>query len=517
MADYISQFTGGEIDRRLAKVSELEAGKQDKLVSGENIKTVGGQSLLGEGDIPLTDQEAVKFTPQTLTDAQKAQALANIGAASEDEVAALADQKYEGPYATIADLPAASASTTGAIYLVGPDGNGEYDRYVTKLNGSTYTWGSLGKTSIDLSNYATKEEVTELELKVDEKADQADLSQLEAKVNKLTEDTEADFAIADDDGYNILELSGGHIKTKNFNSEDVPTNEDIIPIENEEDADLSFSDDEDNVLCEFAGGHIKTKFFDSSKLPINAIKKAVFMGDSITQGVYSYWHNGEHAETDRYNGFDIINMGDVAEATAYHGIHYYFGLFSGAEMVNLGKRGTGWVADTRGLGTAPVVANRYNFAGTDFVALCFGVNDYIQGKAIGDITTKVAGTVIGNMCTTIEKILTDNPLCKVVVYSPYNTWGQVSYGGDYTSNVLYGTESTNYALGHTISGHTLQDIIDAEEAVCDYYGIQCVNLSKSNVVNRFTIKNILVDGLHPTKESYIKLAAEIYGKGNFGA
>lgn len=170
MADYISQFTGGEIDRRLAKVPELEAGKQDKLVSGETIKTVGGQSLLGEGNIPLTDQEAVKFTPQTLTDAQKAQALANIGAASEDEVAALADQKYEGPYATTDALPTASASTMGAIYLVGPDGNGEYDRYVTKLNGSTYTWESLGKTSIDLANYATKAEVDQLEAKVTESA-----------------------------------------------------------------------------------------------------------------------------------------------------------------------------------------------------------------------------------------------------------------------------------------------------------------------------------------------------------
>ena len=41
MADYISQFTGGEIDARLRKVSELEAEKQDALVSGENIKTVG--------------------------------------------------------------------------------------------------------------------------------------------------------------------------------------------------------------------------------------------------------------------------------------------------------------------------------------------------------------------------------------------------------------------------------------------------------------------------------------------
>ena len=142
MADYISQFTGGEIDRRLAKVSELEAGKQDKLVSGENIKTIGGQSVLGEGNIPLTDQEAVKFTPQTLTDAQKAQALANIGAASEDEVAALADQKYEGPYESAAALPTASASTIGAIYLVGPDGNGEYDRYNNAMEMYQTLWDS---------------------------------------------------------------------------------------------------------------------------------------------------------------------------------------------------------------------------------------------------------------------------------------------------------------------------------------------------------------------------------------
>jgi len=206
MADYISQFTGGEIDRRLAKVSDLEAGKQDKLESGENIKTVGGQSLLGEGNIPLTDQEAVKFTPQTLTDAQKAQALANIGAASEDEVAALADQKYEGPYESAAALPTASASTMGAIYLVGPDSNGEYDRYVTKVDGSTYTWGSLGKTSIDLSNYATKAEVGELEAEVDEFiADDGD-------------DTSNDFHIADPDGKAIVKFSGGHIATKNFNS-----------------------------------------------------------------------------------------------------------------------------------------------------------------------------------------------------------------------------------------------------------------------------------------------------------
>jgi lysophospholipase L1-like esterase len=241
------------------------------------------------------------------------------------------------------------------------------------------------------------------------------------------------------------------------------------------------------------------------------------MGDSITQGVYSYWHNDVHTDANRYNGFDIHNLTSIAEETAYHGIHYYFGLLSGANVVNIGRRGTGWVADTRNIGNAIVMANDYDFSDVDFVALCFGVNDYIQGKTIGDISTQASNTIIGNMCATIEKILTDNPLCKVVVYTPYNTWGQVSKGGDYVADLHYGDESTNYALGHSINGSTLQDIINAMETVCMYYGIQCVNLSRSNVVNRFTLKEIMVDGLHPTKESYVKLAAEIYGKGNFGA
>ena len=84
MADYISQFTGSEIDQRLAKVSQLETSKQDKLISGTNIKTINGQSVLGGGDITVQagDTDAVKYVPQTLTEQQKAQARTNIGADS---------------------------------------------------------------------------------------------------------------------------------------------------------------------------------------------------------------------------------------------------------------------------------------------------------------------------------------------------------------------------------------------------------------------------------------------------
>lgn len=58
--------------------------KQDRLISGTNIKTINNTSLLGSGNIVIqgggSDPEAVKFTPQTLTDAQKEQARTNIGA-----------------------------------------------------------------------------------------------------------------------------------------------------------------------------------------------------------------------------------------------------------------------------------------------------------------------------------------------------------------------------------------------------------------------------------------------------
>lgn len=163
MADYISQFTGSEIDSRLAKVSQLESGKQDNLVSGTNIKTINGQSVLGGGNITIQagDTDAVKYVSQELTEAQKAQARANIDAASLEDI-----QNMD--FVTATTLPTASASTMGHIYLIGPDANDNYDRYFTQESSGSYSWVPLGSTEIDLSTYATQAEVSQLEAKVGE-------------------------------------------------------------------------------------------------------------------------------------------------------------------------------------------------------------------------------------------------------------------------------------------------------------------------------------------------------------
>lgn len=125
--------------------------KQAALVSGTNIKTVNNQSLLGSGNIMIDVSGVVRFNEQqTLTTEQQQRARNNIGAASLDDI-------DSNDYVIVTTLPTADATTLGHTYLVGPDGNNNYDRYVTQESGGTYTWIPLGSTQMDLTGYATEE------------------------------------------------------------------------------------------------------------------------------------------------------------------------------------------------------------------------------------------------------------------------------------------------------------------------------------------------------------------------
>ena len=62
---------------------------------------------------------------------------------------------------------AASASTLNKTYLVATGTANNYYRYVTELSGSSYSWRSIGTTEINLSDYATKEELSQLSQEVD--------------------------------------------------------------------------------------------------------------------------------------------------------------------------------------------------------------------------------------------------------------------------------------------------------------------------------------------------------------
>lgn len=240
------------------------------------------------------------------------------------------------------------------------------------------------------------------------------------------------------------------------------------------------------------------------------INNAVFFGDSIMHGVYSYYEESTDGKILRKNGFD-------SNSNTHLRIPDYFGLYADATVTNNGKRGSGWITDTRNLGNALEMANQTDFTKYDFAAFCLGINDWIQGARIGSLDEPgktggaiSEGTVVANMIACFEKVRNENPQCKIVVYSPYISWGQRSDGGDYTANTLYGNESTDYALGAANkAGYTLQDLIDVIDEVCRHYDIRHVPLSQSKVCTLDNVKDIMIDGLHPSREARPALALEI--------
>ena len=69
-------------------------------------------------------------------------------------------------YVQVDTLPSASSHTLDALYLVPTNTADVYDVYYTTRDGQTYSWVKLCTTSVQLSDYATKAEVTQLEAEV---------------------------------------------------------------------------------------------------------------------------------------------------------------------------------------------------------------------------------------------------------------------------------------------------------------------------------------------------------------
>ena len=86
---------------------------------------------------------------------------------------------------------------------------------------------------------------------------------------QVTSSNNDDLDIADPNGNVLLRLVGGHIKTKEFDSEqiNVETNVDAESITGAEDLDIV--DSIGNVIVRFSNGHIKTKEFDSENISID--------------------------------------------------------------------------------------------------------------------------------------------------------------------------------------------------------------------------------------------------------
>ena len=120
----------------------------------------------GFGTITATVDDVVGDPSVTVTasgpDTAKNFTFAFHGLRGIQGVPGVANAKYK----QVDTLPTASAATMDFIYLTPSGTSGVYNMSYTEQDGSTYSWQDLGTTAIQLSDYATKAEVSQLEHKV---------------------------------------------------------------------------------------------------------------------------------------------------------------------------------------------------------------------------------------------------------------------------------------------------------------------------------------------------------------
>ena len=217
------------------------------------------------------------------------------------------------------------------------------------------------------------------------------------------------------------------------------------------------------------------------------------LGDSIMQGFYSYTSGGSDQIAVTENCW-------VNRAMAY----------KKHKFVNMGVGGSGYVH-------AGTVLDRKNakdhvdsidFSDADYVLMAWGVNDWKYNENLGSMSsTSGDGTIYGNMKYVVEKILNDNPLCKIFVVTPLNS-------ANTTKN--YGTKATNWGLGYELSNSgTLEDVFQAEKDIAEYYGLQLIDQTHTSIVNRENLLSVLIDGVHPSLDCHGLIGREMSGKITF--
>lgn len=204
------------------------------------------------------------------------------------------------------------------------------------------------------------------------------------------------------------------------------------------------------------------------------------MGDSIAVGYHSEESGGEGSEE---SGTDQ-RLKTWVECVAR---------WNRWRKTNIAVGGSGFLLANNG-SCGYTLARSTDFTPYNLVTLSYGINDWKGNQVMGDMTddptATTCTTVIQAMRATIEGILASNPYCKIIVITPLNCYG---YSND------YGDESTNYALGYAFSNSgTLDQFVTKMIEVCDYYGIQYIDMTHYSPINRKNLPTMVPDGVHPS-------------------
>lgn len=150
------------------ETDEALSGKQAALVSGTNIKTINNESILGSGNIQAGEPDAVKYSSQSLTDVQKAQARTNIDAYNKPSGGIPKADLISGVQASL-DLANTAVQAENVGPILPPSETDEFatktqvnqlDQKIDGLASTTFTTGSI-TSGTGATGSATNREYTD--------------------------------------------------------------------------------------------------------------------------------------------------------------------------------------------------------------------------------------------------------------------------------------------------------------------------------------------------------------------
>ena len=208
------------------------------------------------------------------------------------------------------------------------------------------------------------------------------------------------------------------------------------------------------------------------------------LGDSITYGVYS------QADPDGKISSSANNRESI-------GWTYLVANKNNWRLTNLSSSNEGYLNPANDEAGTPgyLQARTTDFKPYNLVTISLGINDWINDCPMG------------SMRAMIEAITASNPMCKIIVLLPLNVKGY---------DQSFGTQDTNWAMEYAMENSgTLKQFTQTMIHICEYYGIEYINLSSSSCINRNNLPEMLPDGIHPSTEAHNLLAHELAAKISF--
>lgn len=137
-----------------------------------------------------------------------------------------------------------------------------------------------------------------------------------------------------------------------------------------------------------------------------------------------------------------------------------------------------------------------DFTEAEIVVITIGCNDFSGSVPIGELpdahTSEYDDTFMGNYCTVMDYIYSQNPTVKCVLMTPLHrdTHGRVNPG------------PVNDISTVNQSGHKLSDYADAVKSIGAFYSATVADMYAQSGINRFNMPQFTFDGVHPNDDGY---------------